>query len=91
MGVWDLPTAMDHLLEMCHLVKQGDLMKQFTEQIMKLVQANIAVLKAALEKICNFDVVPDAIKDKIEDVIRGRKDVAGGVCDSLKKLSLRKK
>jgi hypothetical protein len=51
MGVWDLPTAMDHLLEMCCLVKLGELMKQFAEQIMKLVRANIAVLKAALEKI----------------------------------------
>jgi hypothetical protein len=47
---------------------------------------NIAVLKAALEKIRNFDVVLDAIKDKVEDVVGGIKDVAGGVCDSLKKL-----
>jgi hypothetical protein len=91
MGVWDLPTAMDHLLEMCRLVKLGDLMKQFAEQIMKLVRANIAVLKAALEKIRNFDVVPDAIEDKIEDVVGGIKDVAGGVRDSLTKLNPRKK
>jgi hypothetical protein len=91
MGVWDLPTAMDHLLEMCRLVKLGELMKQFAEQIMKLVRANIAVLKAALEKIRNFDVVPDAIEDKIEDVVGGIKDVAGGVRDSLTKLNPRKK
>jgi hypothetical protein len=91
MGVWDLPTAMDHLLEMCRLVKLGELMKQFAEQIMKLVRANIAVLQAALEKIRNFDVVPDAIEDKIEDVVGDLKDVAGGVRDSLKKLKLRKK
>jgi hypothetical protein len=91
MGVWDLPTAMDHLLEMCCLVKLGELMKQFAEQIMKLVRANIAVLKSALEKIRNFDVVPDAIEDKIEDVVGGIKDVAGSVRDSLKKLNLWKK
>ena len=66
-------------------------MKQFTEQIMKLVQANIVVLKVALEKIRNFDVVPGAIEDKIEDVVGGIKDVAGGVRDSLKKLNLWKK
>jgi hypothetical protein len=58
---------------------------------MKLVWANIVVLKAALEKIRNFDVIPDAIKDKIEYVIGGIKDVAGGIRDSLKKLNLRKK
>jgi hypothetical protein len=28
MGIWDLPTAMDHLLEMCRLIKLGELMKQ---------------------------------------------------------------
>jgi hypothetical protein len=90
MGVWDLPTAMDHMLEMCRLVKLGELMKQFAERIMKLVRANIAVLKSALEKIRNFDVVPDAIEDKIEDVVGGIKDVAGGVRDSLTKLNPRK-
>jgi hypothetical protein len=57
MGIWDLPPAMDHLLEMCHLIKLGELMKQFVEQIMKLVRASIVVLKAALEKIRSFDVV----------------------------------
>lgn len=48
-------------------------------------------IEGGVGKDPNFDVVPDAIEDKIEDVVGGIKDVAGSVRDSLKKLNLRKK
>lgn len=88
MGVWDLNTAMDKIMEMCRLVKLGDMMKQFAEQIKKLVKATIAVMKAAKEKLGNlsFAEVKDEVKDKIEDTVEDVKEMVDDVTDMAKKI-----
>lgn len=39
MGVWDLRSAQDNILEMCRLVRLGEMMQQFAEQVDALVVA----------------------------------------------------
>lgn len=73
MGVWDLESARSHLMEMLRLVKLGEMMKQFAEQIMRLVKANIAVMEAAMQKIKDIDF-PENIEDAVEDVVDEMKD-----------------
>jgi chemotaxis regulatin CheY-phosphate phosphatase CheZ len=64
-GTWDLKNAMSHLIEMKRLVRLGEMMKQFAEEIHRLVQATIEVMNAALNKIKNIDLVPDVLEDAV--------------------------
>ncbi|KAL3941639.1 MAG: hypothetical protein SGARI_000532 [Bacillariaceae sp.] len=64
-GTWDLKNAMAHLIEMKRLVRLGEMMKQFAEEIHRLVQATIEVMTAALDKIKNIDLVPDVLEDAV--------------------------
>mmetsp|Transcript_32649 Transcript_32649/g.71636 ORF Transcript_32649/g.71636 Transcript_32649/m.71636 type:complete len:572 (-) Transcript_32649:66-1781(-) len=74
MGVWTLEDAMSHLIEMMRLVKLGEMMKQFAQEIKRLIKANIAVMKAVMKKIQEIDFIPDDmddVVDSIKDSIKG--------------------
>lgn len=91
MGVWDLETAMEHLLEMCRLVKLGEMIKQFAEQIMRLVKANIAVMQAAMEKMKNIDFIPDQVEHVVANVVDDVKDKMDDMKDIGTKIAFWKK
>mmetsp|Transcript_25800 Transcript_25800/g.38944 ORF Transcript_25800/g.38944 Transcript_25800/m.38944 type:complete len:582 (+) Transcript_25800:90-1835(+) len=67
MGSWDLQKAMQKLIEMCRLVKLGEMLKQFAEQIRRVVKAVLDMLRALRDKIMNIDLVPDALEDAIQE------------------------
>lgn len=79
LGVWDLESAMIKISEMCRIVRLGDLIKQFADQVKRLLKAIIALMKATVEKLSiknlskidlgdAVDDVKDAVKDKLDDV-----------------------
>ena len=79
LGVWDLESAMVKISEMCRIVRLGDLIKQFADQIKRLLQAIIALMKATVEKLSiknlskidlgdAMDDVADAVKDSLDDI-----------------------
>ena len=68
MGVWDLDSAMGHLVEMMRLLKLGEMVNQFAQEIKKLIRANIAVMEAVMQKIKEIDVIPDNVEDVVASV-----------------------
>jgi hypothetical protein len=77
MNVWDLESAGAKIAEMCNLVNLGKMIKQFAEQIKRLLMAIVTFLKTAFDKFTKrlseaMDDVGDALdaaKDKIEDKV----------------------
>jgi len=69
MGVWDLRAATVKLVEMCRLVKLGDLLTQFAEQIRRLVKAVVSIFEAVREKFRNMDLLPDRVEEAVEEVV----------------------
>lgn len=86
LGVWDLESAMDKIKEMCRIVRLGDLIKQFAEQIKRLLKAIIALMKSAIKKL---SIKVDDIN--IDDVVDGAKKVVAGLKDMKGKLKFWKK
>ena len=82
---WDLESASTKIKEMCRLVNLGELMKQFAQQVKRLLLAIVALMKAAMTKFSqDFPNVGDAVsavKDKLEDAVD---DVKNNIKDSLK-------
>lgn len=56
MGVWDIQSAIDRIQEMCRIVKLGEMMKQFADQIKRLLLAVIDLMKEAIDKFKSIDV-----------------------------------
>lgn len=56
MGVWDIQSAIDRIQEMCRIVKLGEMMKQFADQIKRLLLAVIELMTAAIDKFKSIDV-----------------------------------
>jgi hypothetical protein len=56
MGVWDLPTAIQRVQEMCRIVKVGQMMKQFADQIKRVILAVIDFLQTTIEKFQSMDI-----------------------------------
>lgn len=76
MGSWDIQKAMGKLIEMCRLVKLGEMLQQFAEQIRRLVKAVVAVLQSLRNKFKNMDLVPDQLEDVVEEAV----DAASKYC-----------
>ena len=74
MGVWDLETAMAHLIEMKRLVNLGEMLQQFAQEIKRLVMATVEVMKTILEKLKHIDFVPDQLEDAVENIRDSLKD-----------------
>jgi len=80
LSVWDLESAAGKVEEMFRLVKLGEMMKQFAQQIKKLLLSILAFLKAAVNKLAS--VTPNlaeglhSAQDKLEDLASGAKDKA---------------
>ena len=74
MGVWDLETAMTHLIEMKRLVNLGAMLQQFAEQIKRLVKATVEVLETMLQKLKDIDFIPDQIEDAVGRIRDSLKD-----------------
>jgi hypothetical protein len=95
LGVWDLESAMEKIKEMCRIVHLGELIKQFAEQIKRLLKAIVALMKAALEKLSIKNLskidIGDAV-DKMEDIAHDAIDnVKDSIGDMKKKFKLWKK
>ncbi|KAI2489334.1 hypothetical protein MHU86_25247 [Fragilaria crotonensis] len=56
MGVWDIQSAIDRIQEMCRIVKLGEMMKQFADQIKRLLLAVIDLMNEAKDKFKSIDV-----------------------------------
>jgi hypothetical protein len=76
MGSWDLESAANKITEMCRLVNLGEMMKQFADQIKRLVVAMIALMTTAVEKFSKMDIkeIVGDIGDKVDDAIDMVKD-----------------
>jgi hypothetical protein len=76
MGSWDLESAANKITEMCRLVNLGEMMKQFADQIKRLVVAMIALMTAAVEKFSKMDIkeLVGDIGDKVDDAMDMVKD-----------------
>lgn len=79
LGVWDLESAMGKISEMCRIVRLGDLIKQFADQVKRLLKAIVALMKATVKKLSidnlskidlgdAVDDIKDAVKDKLDDM-----------------------
>jgi hypothetical protein len=83
LDVWDLESAYEKIKEMCRIVRLGELIKQFAEQIKRLLKAIVALMKATLEKLSIKNLskidIGDAIEDAASDAINSMKDKFGGV------------
>eukprot|EP00525_Craspedostauros_australis_P008429 CAMPEP_0198128638 /NCGR_PEP_ID=MMETSP1442-20131203/49809_1 /TAXON_ID= /ORGANISM="Craspedostauros australis, Strain CCMP3328" /LENGTH=253 /DNA_ID=CAMNT_0043788841 /DNA_START=1 /DNA_END=762 /DNA_ORIENTATION=+ len=77
MSVWDLESAMTKIKEMCRLVSLGELMKQFADQIKRLLLAIIALMRSTIDKLSSLDV-KDLGLDDIQDAVQ---NVVGNVAD----------
>jgi len=80
MSVWDLESATTKITEMCRIVNLGEIMKQFAEQIKRLIAAMIALMTSAIEKFSKLDLgevagdVGEAVKGAVENVTGQVKD-----------------
>lgn len=82
MNVWNLESAGSKILEICNLANLGKMMKQWAEQIKRLLMGIINLLRAAFQKFTQrlkdaFEDVGDlvdAAKDRIEDRVDALKD-----------------
>ena len=79
LSVWDLESAGKKITEMCQLVNLGEIMKQFADQIKRLLMAIIALMKAAVEKFKGLDVgdigeTLGSMKHNIENKVDDLKD-----------------
>jgi hypothetical protein len=76
MGSWDLEAAANKITEMCRLVNLGEMMKQFADQIKRLVVAMIALMTAAVEKFSKMDMkeLVGDLGDKVDDAVEMGKD-----------------
>jgi hypothetical protein len=63
MGVWDIQSAIDKIKEMCRIVKLGEMMKQFADQIKRLLLSVIALMKASIQKFKSVDISDLNVKD----------------------------
>lgn len=67
MSVWDLESATQKLEEMCRIAMLGDLMKQFSQQVKKLLLAILALLNTALDKLTHgMPDFPEGVQDAVE-------------------------
>jgi len=76
LGSWDLESASSKITEMCRLVNLGEMMKQFADEIKRLVVAIIALMNAAVTKFSELDLneLAGEIGDKVEDAVDIVKD-----------------
>ena len=82
LSVWDLESVTTKIKEMCRLVNLGEIMKQFSEQVKRLLLSIIALMKAAVTKFSQdfpniAEGVSDAVnvaKDKVEDAVDDMKE-----------------
>jgi len=79
LSVWDLESAGKKITEMCQLVNLGAIMKQFADQIKRLLVAIIALMKATITKLKNLDFgdvgeTLGAVKDDLEHKVDELKD-----------------
>jgi len=56
MGVWDVQSAIEKIKEMCRIVNLGEMMKQFADQIKRLLLAVIELMKATVHKFKNLNL-----------------------------------
>ena len=63
MGAWDLQTAIEKIKEMCRMVNLGEMMKQFADQIKRLLIAVIDLMKASVTKFRSLDVKDFSVKN----------------------------
>lgn len=81
MGVWDLKTAVEKIKEMFRIVNLGQLMKDFADQIKRLILAAIALMKTAVKKFGDLDLsemagdLKESVSDAVENVTGLVKDV----------------
>jgi DNA replication initiation complex subunit (GINS family) len=79
LGVWDLESAMVKISEMCRMVRLGELIKQFAENIKKLLKAIIAWLRSMVEKIN----IKNLAKIDLGDAVDSIKEHAADIGDKL--------
>jgi hypothetical protein len=80
MNVWDLQSAGAKIAEMCNLVNLGKMIKQFAEQIKRLLMAIVTFLKTAFDKFTKR--LTDAMDD-VGDALDAAKDQIGDKVDAL--------
>lgn len=87
MGVWDIQSAIDKIQEMCRIVKLGEMMKQFANQIKRLILSVIALMKASIQKFKNFDIT----KMNVGDLANQAASIVQNLdIDDLKKINFKK-
>jgi len=79
LSVWDLKSAGKKITEMCQLVNLGEMMKQFADQIKRLLVAIVALMKASIAKFKGLDLgdIKDtfgAATDDLKDTVDELKD-----------------
>ena len=84
--VWDIESVMTKIADMGRLVNLGELMRQFAEQMTRLLQSIIALLKSVVEKFKNSSLeeiggdlvenAADAIDDAV-DLVKNKFNIFG--------------
>jgi hypothetical protein len=69
MGVWNIQSAIDKIKEMCRIVKLGEMMKQFADQIKRLLLSVIALMKASIQKFKSVDISDLDVKDLADQAV----------------------
>lgn len=85
LSVWSLESASRKIEDMCRLVKLGEIMKQFAQQVKQLILAILDLLNTALTKFDkgfpdlpnNVGQVVDSAKDSFQGALSDAKDHAG--------------
>jgi hypothetical protein len=73
LGVWDLESAAVKIKEMCRMVNLGEMMKLAAQQIKRLLQAMIALMMAASEKLKTVDL-PGSVGEAVDAAVDMAKD-----------------
>jgi hypothetical protein len=84
LSLWDLDSATRKITEMCQLANLGKIMKQFADQIQRLVLAIIQVLKASIQKFSQgLTDFADDVGDVVDSVKHNMGEKIGNVGDKL--------
>jgi uncharacterized protein YukE len=69
MGSWDLEAATKKIMEMCRLVRLGELIKSFANQIERLAVVMIELMKASIAKFKSLDLSEsvEKVKEEVEE------------------------
>jgi len=77
MGTWNLETMGDKIRQICRCAALGEMLRQFAEEVKRLVMSVISLLEALLSKVTNpplpdlgdmADSVGDAISDGLDKI-----------------------